>query len=66
MIDTLLMTEARQLIEFYDGNGWNWKCALSFIMTRGWFGPSYSVYDRNTHFASRRHRATRCNEEAKP
>jgi hypothetical protein len=59
MNDTPLMAEARDLIEFYDARGKNWESALSFIMTRGWFGPGYSVIDNSTHFAMpKRHAKT--------
>jgi hypothetical protein len=40
------MQEARELIAFYDARRKNWECALSFILTRGWFGDCYRVYDK--------------------
>ena len=38
MTETPLMSEARELIAFYDERGWNWESALAFILSRNLFG----------------------------
>jgi hypothetical protein len=44
MKDTALMTEARELIAFYDERGWNWEDALSFTLCRELFGSGFRIH----------------------
>ena len=44
MSDTKLMQECRDLIAFYDANGWNWENALSFTMCREIFGHGFRAH----------------------
>ena len=44
MSDSSLMREARELIEFYDANGWNWENALSFTLCREMFGVGFRCH----------------------
>jgi hypothetical protein len=63
MKDTALMTEARDLIAFYDAHGWNWECALSFVLCKDLFGPGCCVFNPATHFAMPK-RTQRANSKA--
>jgi len=57
MADTLLMQEARELIEFYDARDKNWENALCFTLCRNWLGERLNVYNPKTHFLIRKRRA---------
>jgi hypothetical protein len=39
-----LMHEARQLVKFYDANGWDWTSALAFTLCRDMFGHNMRVH----------------------
>ncbi len=40
------MDEARELIEFYDANGWDWSSALAFTLCRQLFGAEFQIAKR--------------------
>lgn len=48
-MDSPLMTEARELIAFYDAQDWNWESALGFTLCRDVLGNRLNVYDPRTH-----------------
>lgn len=43
-MDTDLMREARELIDFYDSRGSNWESALAFVLCREMFGVGVRVH----------------------